>query len=134
MGLQIFSVSFAAPSARAVQNHNQTVATVCFDALGCNSRPSIRIKGKFRDGSAGKRNQGLARRICLMRNVDLANPSVVSQDATTWEAGYKNGHAGKPTDTAPPGVDALAWSSGVIEGKADRQAGKVRPLTRKPQP
>ena len=58
----------------------------------------------------------------------------VTQDPAAWQAGYKAGHAGKPTDQAPPGIDALAWFSGVIEGKADRQAGKVRPLIRKPQP
>lgn len=58
----------------------------------------------------------------------------VTLDPTAWQAGYKAGHAGKPTNQPPPGIDALAWFSGVIEGKADRQAGKVRPLIRKPQP
>lgn len=62
----------------------------------------------------------------------MKKPPAVPQDARSWEAGYKAGHSGKPTNTPPPGVDALAWSSGVIEGHADRKAGKVRPLTRKP--
>ena len=64
----------------------------------------------------------------------MNQPPAVRQDAKSWQAGYKAGHSGKPTDAPPPGVDGLAWSSGVIEGQADRQAGKVRPLTRKPQP
>jgi hypothetical protein len=58
----------------------------------------------------------------------------VTHDAKSWEAGYRAGHAGKRTDTPPPGTDALAWHSGVIEGQADRKAGKVRPMTRKPKP
>jgi hypothetical protein len=58
----------------------------------------------------------------------------VPQDAKSWEAGYKAGHTGKQTVTPPPGVDAFAWSSGVIEGQADRKAGKVRPLARKLPP
>ena len=57
----------------------------------------------------------------------------VRQDPQAWSAGYKAGHTGAPT-TPPPGVDALAWASGVIEGQADRQAGKVRPVTRAPRP
>lgn len=63
----------------------------------------------------------------------LKSPAV-TQDAKSWEAGYKAGHSGKQADTPPPGVDALAWSSGVIEGQADRRSGKVRPATRKMQP
>jgi hypothetical protein len=62
----------------------------------------------------------------------MEKPPKVTQDAKSWEAGYKAGHAGKPTDAPPPGVDGLAWISGVIEGQADRQAGKVRPVVRKP--
>jgi hypothetical protein len=58
----------------------------------------------------------------------------VTQDAKSWEAGYKAGHSGTRTETPPPAIDALAWHSGVIEGQADRKAGKVRPMTRKPQP
>jgi hypothetical protein len=55
----------------------------------------------------------------------------VSQDEASWTAGYLAGHSGKPAD-APPDVDRLAWISGLIEGKADRDAGRVRPLSRKP--
>ena len=61
----------------------------------------------------------------------MNTPPAVPQDEKSWLAGYKAGHAGKPI-AAPPGVDALAWASGVIEGQADRQAGRVRPLARKP--
>ena len=64
----------------------------------------------------------------------MKNPPALAQDQKACHAGYKAGHVGKPTDQPPPGIDALAWFSGVIEGKADRQAGKVRPLIRKPQP
>jgi|SRR5450631_51938 len=56
----------------------------------------------------------------------------VIQDAASWEAGYKAGHSGQPSDEPPPGVDPLSWSSGIIEGKADREVGRVRPLLRKP--
>jgi hypothetical protein len=59
-------------------------------------------------------------------------PPVVTQDAASWQAGYKAGHGGATSDKPPPGVDALSWASGAIEGKADRAAGKVRPLVRKP--
>jgi hypothetical protein len=55
----------------------------------------------------------------------------VLQDAKSWQAGYKAGHCDKPTP-APLGVDPLAWASGVIEGQADREAGKVRPLVHRP--
>lgn len=59
----------------------------------------------------------------------MKQPPTVPQDAKSWQAGYKAGHSGKPTP-APHGVDPLAWASGVIEGQADRQAGKVRPVVR----
>jgi ribosome modulation factor len=44
---------------------------------------------------------------------------MLRQDPQAWEAGYQAGLAGK-TGPAPPGVDALAYYSGQIEGKADR--------------
>ena len=56
----------------------------------------------------------------------------VTQDAASWEAGYKAGHSAQPSDAPPPGDDPLSWSSGIIEGKADREVGRVRPLLRKP--
>jgi hypothetical protein len=56
----------------------------------------------------------------------------VTQDEKSWVAGYMAGHRGKPADSAPPDVDHLSWVSGLIEGKADREAGRVRPLSRKP--
>ena len=62
----------------------------------------------------------------------MKTTTAVPQDPKSWAAGYKAGHSGKLPTAPPPGVDALAWSSGVIEGQADRQAGRVRPLTRKP--
>jgi ribosome modulation factor len=59
---------------------------------------------------------------------------MVRQDAESWAAGYKAGHSGQNTTTPPAGTkDSLAWISGAIEGKADRAAGIVRPLVRKPE-
>jgi hypothetical protein len=55
----------------------------------------------------------------------------IMQDEKSWTEGYLAGHSGKPADV-PSGVDRLAWISGLIEGKADRDAGRVRPLSRKP--
>lgn len=54
-----------------------------------------------------------------------------NQDEKSWTAGYRAGYSGKPPDV-PPDVDRLSWISGLIEGKADRDAGRVRPLSRKP--
>jgi hypothetical protein len=56
----------------------------------------------------------------------------VTQDEKSWTTGYLAGHSGKPAD-APSDVDRLSWISGLIEGKGDRDAGRVRPMTRKPQ-
>ena len=44
-----------------------------------------------------------------------------------WEAGYKAGYA-KEKDITPPGIDGLAWSSGYVEGKGDKQMGKPSAL------
>lgn len=41
------------------------------------------------------------------------------QDPKAWNAGYQAGLTGKAPRT-PPGVDGLAFQSGVIEGRADR--------------
>jgi hypothetical protein len=68
----------------------------------------------------------------LLQDSGMAKPASVSLDSKSWSAGYKAGHAGRPTRTPPPGVYGLSWYSGFIEGKADRAAGKVRPLMRKP--
>jgi len=56
----------------------------------------------------------------------------VRLDPKAWEAGYKAGHSGQESTTPPEGIDGLAWTSGVIEGQADRKAGRVRPLIRRP--
>jgi hypothetical protein len=61
----------------------------------------------------------------------MKNTPAVTQDAESWQAGYRAGHLGKPNDP-PPGMDGLSWISGFIEGQADRAAGKVRPVIRKP--
>jgi hypothetical protein len=51
----------------------------------------------------------------------------VVQDEQSWIAGYKAGRAGTAPPAPPNGVDALAWISGVIEGRAARLHGRVRP-------
>lgn len=58
-------------------------------------------------------------------------PAVVI-DGESWSAGYRAGHQGAPRHPRPPGFDGLSWISGYIEGQADRAAGRVRPLVRRP--
>jgi hypothetical protein len=55
----------------------------------------------------------------------------VTQDEKSWTAGYSAGCSGRPADV-PPDADRLSWISSLIEGKADRDAGRVRPLSRNP--
>jgi hypothetical protein len=43
----------------------------------------------------------------------------IKQDPKAWTAGYRAGLEGKAPPT-PAGVDGLAFQSGIIEGKADR--------------
>jgi len=43
----------------------------------------------------------------------------IRQDPKAWQAGYEAGQAGR-TPPPPPGVDGLAFYSGVIEGQAVR--------------
>ena len=58
----------------------------------------------------------------------------VPQDPAAWKVGYKAGLSGA-TAAPPPGVDALAFASGVIEGQAARSAKVTRlPVSHKPQP
>ncbi len=49
----------------------------------------------------------------------------VKQDEESWDAGYKAGLAGEPTDQPPKGVDRLSWYSGVIEGQAHRNRDRT---------
>ena len=51
---------------------------------------------------------------------------MIKQDPASWLAGYRSGYLGEPSTTRrPPGApDSLAWTSGRIEGTADREAGK----------
>ena len=53
----------------------------------------------------------------------------IRQDPKAWQAGYEAGQAGK-TPPLPPGVDGLAFYSGVIEGQAVR--GKNIPQRESP--
>ena len=47
--------------------------------------------------------------------------NMTKQDPISWATGYRAGLEGKTPPTPPDGVDdALAFQSGVIEGKADR--------------
>jgi hypothetical protein len=64
-------------------------------------------------------------------NQTPTTPAVVI-DGESWSAGYKAGHQGAQSRPIPPGLDGLSWISGFIEGQADRAAGRVRPLVRRP--
>ena len=60
-------------------------------------------------------NQRLARLKSQSHNRGME----IRQDPKAWQAGYEAGQAGK-TPPLPPGVDGLAFYSGVIEGQAVR--------------
>ncbi len=51
---------------------------------------------------------------------------MIKQDPASWLAGYRSAYAGEPSNTRRPASapDSLAWTSGRIEGAADRAAGK----------
>ena len=55
----------------------------------------------------------------------------IKQDPEAWEAGYEAGRAGK-TPPTPPGVDGLAFQSGVIEGRSIPE--QIRAADREPTP
>jgi hypothetical protein len=44
----------------------------------------------------------------------------IRQDPKAWQAGYEAGQQAGKTPPLPPGVDGLAFYSGVIEGQAVR--------------
>lgn len=49
---------------------------------------------------------------------------MIRQDPKAWQEGYDAGKRGEPLSSCPYPVksdEALAWSSGYIEGKAARQ-------------
>ncbi len=52
---------------------------------------------------------------------------MVSMDHQAWQLGFAAGAAGA-SNLAPDGLDALAWSSGYIEGRAQREGFEVKPL------
>ena len=58
----------------------------------------------------------------------------VQQDEASWRAGYKAGLSGMPSPEPPPGVDRLAYVSGVIEGQAARAQDVVRLPVRHQEP
>jgi len=45
----------------------------------------------------------------------------VQQDRAAWAAGYAAGQASQWVPPTPPGMDALSYWAGVVEGKAARQ-------------
>lgn len=59
--------------------------------------------------------------------MSATQPPMVRQDPKAWEAGYNAGFDGK-TRRVPAGVDGLSFSSGLIEGEADRKQGRRRNL------
>lgn len=63
----------------------------------------------------------------------MKKPPAVIQDPAAWKAGYHAGLSGKASTPPPPGVDALAYVSGVIEGQAARSQKVARlPVKAKP--
>jgi hypothetical protein len=50
---------------------------------------------------------------------------IVIQDSASWRTGYRDGLAGDCA-TPPPGLDGLAYVSGLIEGRAARVLKVVR--------
>lgn len=48
----------------------------------------------------------------------MNDQSVIRQTPADWQAGYDAAIAGKPQHPVPPGVDALSFYSGWIEGNA----------------
>jgi hypothetical protein len=58
----------------------------------------------------------------------------ITQDPDAWMRGYRAGLAGDAA-APPPGIDALSYVSGRIEGQAARGQKVTRlPLKPKPQP
>jgi hypothetical protein len=56
---------------------------------------------------------------------------VITQDESSWQAGYNAGSSGVGASTCPPEIpDALAYQSGYIEGAAARArpGGRSSPL------
>jgi hypothetical protein len=49
-------------------------------------------------------------------------------DPASWAAGYASAYERSGTPRMPPGLDGLSWSSGRIEGEADRLAGRPSQL------
>jgi hypothetical protein len=54
----------------------------------------------------------------------------IRQDPKAWQAGYEAGQRAGKTPPLPPGLDGLAFYSGVIEGQAVR--GKNVPQRKSP--
>jgi len=55
----------------------------------------------------------------------------VKLDHSSWAAGFTAGLSGNP-EWAPPGVDAISFYSGFIEGKAERQKPNSSPVSSSP--
>lgn len=45
-------------------------------------------------------------------------------DPESWTAGYRSGYTSRQPASVPHGLDGLSWSSGRIEGQADRESGR----------
>lgn len=54
--------------------------------------------------------------------------SGVRIDPESWQAGYRSAYERAGPASVPPGTDPLSWSSGRIEGAADREAGRPSQL------
>lgn len=56
---------------------------------------------------------------------------MVSMDHRAWQLGFAAGAAGQANQT-PDSLDDLAWSSGYIEGQAQRDGFTTLPLRPRP--
>jgi hypothetical protein len=67
----------------------------------------------------------------------MTKSPVIKHDATAWRAGFIAGNLGRatPCPYPPTSAEALAWSSGKIEGAAKPRGTvpQLRPI-KKPQP
>lgn len=54
----------------------------------------------------------------VLQNWGIKKTPDITQDSTARRAEYKTGLSGIASPNLPPGVDALAYASGVIEGQA----------------
>lgn len=64
----------------------------------------------------------------------VTKPAAIAHDETAWRAGFMVGNLGRatPCPYPPTSIEALAWSSGKIEGAAKPRGTvpQLRPLSK----